>query len=132
MSVFKGVGKEGGPFRGPKRPRFPGCPLKGFQPSGSYPQATDKFGKRCDWNTCCDDHAGNMFGMSLDTSSCKQTIALQTAERMQQALDHCKLLRHELLHINQQQACQNLPKKRNVSHYMTSLGLKKTSTFGIT
>ena len=24
-----------------KRPRFPGCPLRGFQPSGSYPQATD-------------------------------------------------------------------------------------------
>ena len=26
-----------------KRPRFPGCPLRGFQPSGSYPRATDKF-----------------------------------------------------------------------------------------
>ena len=27
----------------PKRSRFPGCFLRGFQPSGSYPQATDEF-----------------------------------------------------------------------------------------
>ena len=25
-----------------KRPHFPRCPLRGFQPSGSYPPATDK------------------------------------------------------------------------------------------
>ena len=48
---FRGLG-EGCPFsterenkvghsEASKRPRFPGCPLRGFQPSGSYPQATD-------------------------------------------------------------------------------------------
>ena len=35
-------GKKVGHSEAPKRPRFPGCPLRGFQPSGSYPQATDK------------------------------------------------------------------------------------------
>ena len=30
----------------PKRSHFPGCPLRGFQPSGSYPWATDKNRKR--------------------------------------------------------------------------------------
>ena len=50
--LFRGLG-EGCPFsterenkvghsEASKRPRFPGCPLRGFQPSGSYPQATDK------------------------------------------------------------------------------------------
>ena len=52
--LFRGLG-EGCPFsterenkvghsEASKRPRFPGCPLRGFQPSGSYPQATDNFG----------------------------------------------------------------------------------------
>ena len=36
--VLNRAGKEGGPLRGPLR----GCPLSGFQPSGSYPRATDK------------------------------------------------------------------------------------------
>ena len=51
---FRGLG-EGCPFsterenkvghsEASKRPRFPGCPLRGFQPSGSYPQATDNYG----------------------------------------------------------------------------------------
>ena len=51
--LFRGLG-EGCPFptervnkvghsEASKRPRFPGCPLRGFQPSGSYPQATDNF-----------------------------------------------------------------------------------------
>ena len=35
-------GKKVGHSEAPKRLRFPGCPLRGFQPSGSYPQATDK------------------------------------------------------------------------------------------
>ena len=39
--VFNGPGKQGGPLTGPKRSCFPGCPLRGFQPSGSYPWATD-------------------------------------------------------------------------------------------
>ena len=50
--LFRGLG-EGCPFsterenkvghsEASKRPRFPGCPLRGFEPSGSYPQATDK------------------------------------------------------------------------------------------
>ena len=34
-----------------KRSRFPGCPLRGFQPSGSHPRATDKYGLRC--AHCC-------------------------------------------------------------------------------
>ena len=49
--LFRGLG-EGCPFsterenkvghsEASKRPRFPGCPLRGFQPSGSYPQATE-------------------------------------------------------------------------------------------
>ena len=42
----KEQGKKVGHSEAPKRPRFPGCPLRrfqpGFQPSGSYPQATDK------------------------------------------------------------------------------------------
>ena len=43
MSVFKEGGKKVGHSEAPKRPHFPGCPLRGFQPSVSYPQATDKF-----------------------------------------------------------------------------------------
>ena len=35
-------GKKVGHSEAPKRPRFPGCAPSGFQPSGSYPQATDK------------------------------------------------------------------------------------------
>ena len=35
------TGKEGGPVRGPKRSHFLGCPLRGFQPSSSYPRATE-------------------------------------------------------------------------------------------
>ena len=38
-------GKKVGHSEAPKRPRFPGWPWKGFQPSGSYPRATDKCGK---------------------------------------------------------------------------------------
>ena len=34
-------GKKVGHSEAPKRPRFPGWPRKGFQPSGSYPRATD-------------------------------------------------------------------------------------------
>ena len=50
--LFRGLGevcplskereKKVGHSEAPKRHRFPGCPLRGFQPSGSYPQATDK------------------------------------------------------------------------------------------
>ena len=40
-SFSKERGKKVGHSETPKRPRFPGCPLTGFQPSGSYPQATD-------------------------------------------------------------------------------------------
>ena len=43
MCVFsKERGKKVGHSEAPKRPCFPGCPLRGFQPSGSDPQATDK------------------------------------------------------------------------------------------
>ena len=34
-------GKKVGHPEASKRPCFPGCPLRGFQPSNSYPQATD-------------------------------------------------------------------------------------------
>ena len=34
-------GKKVGHSEASKRPRFPGCPLKGFQPSGSYPQVRE-------------------------------------------------------------------------------------------
>ena len=34
-------GKKVGHSEASKRPRFPGWPRKGFQPSGSYPRATD-------------------------------------------------------------------------------------------
>ena len=50
--LFRGLGevcsfstdreKKVGHSEAPKRSHFPGCPLKGFQPSGSYPEATDK------------------------------------------------------------------------------------------
>ena len=39
------------------------------------------------------DHTRNMFGTSLHTTYCKQTIALETAERMQAFFNHCELLR---------------------------------------
>ena len=49
--LFRGLGEvcsfsterenKVGHSEAPKRPRFPGCPLRGFQPSGSYPRATD-------------------------------------------------------------------------------------------
>ena len=37
----KEQGKKVGHSEAPKRPRFPGCLLRGFQPSGSHPQDTD-------------------------------------------------------------------------------------------
>ena len=37
----KEQGKKVGHSEASERPRFPGCLLRGFQPSGSYPQATD-------------------------------------------------------------------------------------------
>ena len=40
--------KKVGHSEAPKRPRFSGCPLRRFQPSGSNPQATDKNGGRLD------------------------------------------------------------------------------------
>ena len=55
--LFRGLGevcscsteqeKKVGHSEAPKRSNFPGCPLKGFQPSGSYPQATDKHVASC-------------------------------------------------------------------------------------
>ena len=48
-------GKKVGHSEAPKRPRFPGCPLRGFQPSGSYPQATDNLPKR----GCFDENSKN-------------------------------------------------------------------------
>ena len=39
------------------------------------------------------DHTRNMFGTSLHTTYCKQTIAFETAEIVQQLFDHCELLR---------------------------------------
>ena len=39
------------------------------------------------------DHTRNMFGTSLHTTYCKQSIVLKTEERMQEFFDHCKLLR---------------------------------------
>ena len=35
-------GNKVGHSEAPKRSRFPGCPLRGFQPSGSYPRVIDK------------------------------------------------------------------------------------------
>ena len=49
--LFRGLGEvcsfsterenKVGHSEAPKRSHFPGCPLRGFQPSGSYPQATE-------------------------------------------------------------------------------------------
>ena len=49
--LFRGLGEvcpfsterenKVGHSEAPKRSHFPGCPLRGFQPSGSYPRATD-------------------------------------------------------------------------------------------
>ena len=45
------------------------------------------------------DHARNMFGTSLQTTHCKQSIALETAERMQYVLRPLQAIApHELLH----------------------------------
>ena len=41
----------------------------------------------------CGDHTRNMFGTSLHTAYCRQTIALETAEIMHWFFDHCELLR---------------------------------------
>ena len=59
-----------------------------------------EIGTGCDCNTCSGDHTLNMFGTSLRTNYYKRTIALRTAERMQEFCDHCELLHpmSELLH----------------------------------
>ena len=64
-----------------------------------------RFWESCDSRSrlcAAKDQTWNMFGTSLHTSCCKQTIALRTAERMQDSASVSRPLRtiasHELLH----------------------------------